>query len=42
MKITMENSNSSQLREELYQKGIEWKSNPPAGSHFGGIWERLI
>ncbi|KAK0138081.1 hypothetical protein N1851_025745 [Merluccius polli] len=24
------------------QKGIKWSFNPPAGSHHGGSWERLI
>lgn len=22
--------------------GVEWSFNPPAGSHHGGVWERLI
>lgn len=26
----------------LTQRGIEWKFNPPAASHQGGVWERLI
>ena len=24
------------------KKGITWKFNPPAASHHGGVWERLI
>lgn len=24
------------------QVSVDWTSNPPAGSHFGGVWERMI
>lgn len=30
------------IQDTLRQKGVEWIFNPPAGSHFGGIWERQI
>ena len=30
------------IQTTLTQRGIEWKFNPPAASHKGGIWERLI
>ena len=30
------------IQTTLTQKGIEWKFNPPAASHQGGVWERLI
>lgn len=26
----------------MLQAGIHWTFNPPAGSHHGGVWERLI
>lgn len=26
----------------LVQAGVNWTFNPPAGSHFGGVWERMI
>lgn len=26
----------------LAQAGISWSFNPPAGSHHGGVWERMI
>lgn len=26
----------------LAQAGIQWSFNPPAGSHHGGVWERMI
>jgi hypothetical protein len=34
--------NKSRMQETLLRQEIEWKFNPPAGSHFGGVWERLI
>ncbi len=34
--------NQNQINSFLLQKGIKWTFNPPTGSHFGGIWERLI
>ena len=30
------------LRKYLLQEAIEWSFNPPAASHMGGVWERLI
>ena len=30
------------IQATLTQRGIEWKFNPPAASHQGGVWERLI
>ena len=30
------------IQLKLTRRGIEWKFNPPAASHQGGVWERLI
>ena len=30
------------IRSALSQDGIQWVFNPPAASHMGGIWERLV
>ena len=30
------------IQVTLTERGIEWKFNPPAASHQGGVWERLI
>lgn len=34
--------NTSKIEKHLQQKGVQWNFNPPAGSHHGGSWERLI
>lgn len=42
LKRHIEQWNHSQIYSELVQKGIKWKFNPPTGSHYSGVWERLI
>lgn len=34
--------NQERINYELRNKGIQWNFNPPAASHQGGVWERLI
>ena len=34
--------NQDQVHQFLLQKSIKWTFNPPASSHFGGVWERCI
>ncbi len=34
--------NHDHIEKTLSQKGIKCSFNPPAGSHHGGIWERVI
>jgi hypothetical protein len=34
--------NTSQIHDAMLQRNIDWQFNPPAGSHHGGVWERLI
>lgn len=42
LKAAIEQWNHMQITDLLLQKGIKWSFNPPAGSHHGGSWERLI
>jgi hypothetical protein len=34
--------NQTQIRKFFMKREIVWDFNPPAGSHFGGIWECQI
>ncbi|XP_078384040.1 uncharacterized protein LOC144666486 [Oculina patagonica] len=31
-----------EITEQLRQQNVDWKFNPPAASHMGGVWERQI
>lgn len=42
LKEAIEGWNQGQIHNSLLQKGINWIFHPPAGSHHGGVWERLI
>ena len=42
LKEAIEGWNQGQINNTLLQKGINWIFNPPAGSHHGGVWERLV
>ena len=38
----IETWNEAQITDYLSQRHIEWKWNPPASPHMGGVWERLV
>ena len=42
LRIEINKWNKEKIQEYLLQKNIDWRFNPPGGSHFGGIWERQI
>lgn len=35
-------SDDGRFRNEVLKRGIDWQFNPPAASHMGGSWERMI
>ncbi|XP_062602363.1 uncharacterized protein LOC134264072 [Saccostrea cucullata] len=42
LRTALNSWNTNRISSQLLQSGIEWSFNPPAASHFGGVWERLI
>lgn len=42
LREALENLDVQMINSSLLEKGVTWQFNPPAASHFGGVWERLI
>ena len=42
LRKAVEQWNQEQIHEFLLQRDIIWSFNPPAASHYGGVWERCI
>ena len=35
-------NDDSRFQNAVLRRGVEWQFNPPAASHMGGVWERMI
>lgn len=42
VKEALQNWNQERICDRLRERGIEWHFSPPAASHTGGVWERMI
>ena len=42
LREAMDEMDHNEITEKLRQQQIDWKFNPPAASHMGGVWERQI
>lgn len=42
LKEAFSSLDSARVQQVLFQNGIQWNFNPPAASHHGGVWERII
>ncbi|CAH8681695.1 unnamed protein product [Schistosoma rodhaini] len=38
----LQNWVQERIHSDLLRKGIDWHFSPPAASHWGGVWERMI
>ena len=42
LKALLDEWNSKCVQSYLTTEHIQWKFNPPASPHFGGVWERMV
>ncbi|XP_043188889.1 uncharacterized protein LOC122363540 [Amphibalanus amphitrite] len=42
LKVCLDEWNQEKIVDELSQRQIDWRFNPPNASHKGGVWERLV
>ena len=42
LRAAVQNLQSSNIKNSLLRFNIDWHFNPPAASHQGGVWERVI
>ena len=42
LRESLDDLNQRRVSDFLLQRGISWQFNPPAASHMGGVWERMI
>ncbi|XP_074655765.1 uncharacterized protein LOC141909274 [Tubulanus polymorphus] len=42
LQVCIKKWNTDKIHETMLQQDVNWEMNPPAASHFGGVWERII
>ena len=40
--LALKEMNQDKIKHRLHHQAVDWNFNPPAASHMGGVWERMI